>query len=102
MPRYRNNLPQLNGNFFLTDGGLETSVIFQEGIDLPEFAGFDHLEKEAGRKILKEYCRKYTDIDRAAKAEGMPVVISYTVETDGKLPSGELLKDAIIDIDADR
>lgn len=34
-------------------------------------------------------------IARAAKAAGMPVVISFTAETDGKLPSGESLRAAI-------
>ena len=36
---------------------------------------------------------------RAAKAAGMPVVISFTVETDGKLPTGQTLKDAITETD---
>ena len=39
---YRQKLPQLasNGRIFITDGGLETDLIFQQGIDLPEFASF--------------------------------------------------------------
>jgi S-methylmethionine-dependent homocysteine/selenocysteine methylase len=41
-----------------------------------------------------------TGIALAAKAEGMPVVISFTVETDGRLPSGEMLQDAIEQVDA--
>ncbi len=36
----------------------------------------------------------------AAKAEGMPVAISFTVETDGRLPSGETLQDAIEQVDS--
>ena len=35
----------------------------------------------------------------AAKYFGIPVVISFTVETDGRLPSGELLADAIQEVD---
>lgn len=213
MPRYRNNLPQLSGDLFLTDGGLETTLVFHEGIDLPAFAAFILLENEAGRETLRKYYRNYLNIARdnnvgyilesmtwrashdwgkklgysseqirdfnlrgiellqgirseyenaiphivisgclgprgdgynvenimtveeakiyhreqistlknteadlvaaftvpyiaegigitlAAKAEEMPVVISFTVETDGKLPSGELLKDAIEQVD---
>ncbi|CAF3393824.1 unnamed protein product [Rotaria sp. Silwood1] len=34
-------------------------------------------------------------IARAAKAVGMPVVISFTLETDGRLPTGQTLKEAI-------
>ena len=214
MPYYRNRLPQLNGDLFLTDGGLETTLIFEEGINLPGFAAFVLLESESGRKILKEYYRRYADIarenqtgfilesmtwranldwgkklgytpeqlieynrqgiallaeirdaysdsiphivisgcmgphgdgysadlsltakeaesyhrtqiatfrnteadmvaastmncipeaigiTRAVKAEKMPIVISYTVETDGRLPSGESLQDGILQVDA--
>jgi S-methylmethionine-dependent homocysteine/selenocysteine methylase len=214
MPRYRNELPQLAGDLFLTDGGLETTLIFHDGIDLPEFAAFVLLENKDGRETLRKYYREYANIARdyhvgfvlesmtwrasqdwgeklgysteqiadfnrksidllqgirgeyegdishivisgcmgprgygysedismtvdeaeayhrfqiatfreteadmvaaftipntteatgialAAKAEGMPVVISFTVETDGRLPSGEMLQDAIEQVDA--
>ncbi len=36
---------------------------------------------------------------RAAAAHGMPVVIAFTVETDGRLPSGETLEDAVRTVD---
>lgn len=213
MAKYRINLPQMSGDIFLTDGGLETTLVFHEGINLPEFAAFVLLENEEGRNTLRKYFRKYlsiakernvgfilesatwrsnldwgekigytsealaninhkaiqllqelrdeyeTDkfkivisgcvgprgdgynvgkkmkeedaqkyhatqistfseteadmvsaftmtyaeeaigIARAAKHSGMPVVISFTVETDGKLPSGQKLKDAIEQVD---
>lgn len=38
-------------------------------------------------------------IARAARSENLPVVISFTVETDGRLPSGDLLGDAIEAVD---
>ena len=41
MPKYRNNLPQLySGGHFLTDGGIETTLIYREGLKLPHFAHF--------------------------------------------------------------
>jgi len=209
MAKYRNALPQLSGDLFLTDGGLETTLIFHDGFELPEFAAFDLLNHEEGREALRKYFRTYIDIakkysvgivlesptwrtsvdwgtklgysaeeiveknlhaielldeirtayenentkmvisgcigprddgynpsafmaeheaetyhadqvqtfsssnadmvtaitmtyseeaigiSRAASQSGMPVVISYTVETDGKLPSGQSLEDAI-------
>ncbi|NNF00486.1 MAG: homocysteine S-methyltransferase [Pyrinomonadaceae bacterium] len=214
MAKYRNNLPQLSGGPFLTDGGLETVLIFKKGIDLPEFAAFDLLKNDEGVGVLADYFRTYSriaknlnmgfilesptwranpnwgkkigysdqDLDdmnqrsiellcgvreefesenfpmvisgqvgpsddgynpaekldilraeeyhaqqigsfaeteadmvaaitmtyaeeaigisRAAKAAGMPVAISFTVETNGKLPSGRTLKDAIALVDA--
>ena len=38
MSVYRNQLPQVASDLFMTDGGLETTLIFHEGIDLPYFA----------------------------------------------------------------
>jgi S-methylmethionine-dependent homocysteine/selenocysteine methylase len=38
-------------------------------------------------------------ITRAATKAGMPVVISFTVETDGRLPTGQTLVDAICEVD---
>ena len=40
MALYRQALPQLGGDLYLTDGGLETTLIFHEGLDLPDFAAF--------------------------------------------------------------
>lgn len=213
MSKYRNNLPQLNGTTFITDGGLETSLIFHNGFDLPEFAAFVLLENDEGRQALYHYYQQYVSIAkqhqvgfilesptwrsstdwgkklgysdkalaninrasiqilqdireeyeteetkmvisgcigprgdgynistkmttaeaeqyhatqiktfsqteadmvaaltmtyteeaigvaRAAKSAGIPVVISFTVETDGKLPSGQTLKEAIEGVD---
>lgn len=214
MSQYRQHLPQLSSDIFLTDGGLETTLIFHEGIELPEFAAFDLLKNNQGYQSLYEYFQTYaqlaqtyqvslilesatwranpdwgtklgyspdalatmnhkaiallhtirqeyetetsrivisgcvgprrdgyqahetmtTDeaqtyhlpqiqvfreagadmvgaitmtyaeeaigITHAAQSVAMPVVISFTVETDGKLPTGQALKDAIAQVDA--
>ena len=49
MTLYRNSLPQLGNALFVTDGGLETALIFNEGIELPDFAAFD-LFRRPGRR----------------------------------------------------
>jgi S-methylmethionine-dependent homocysteine/selenocysteine methylase len=59
MALYRANLPQLSNDLFLTDGGLETTLIFREGIDLPDFAAFDLLKHAAGYQSLVNYFRTY-------------------------------------------
>ncbi|TFH22571.1 MAG: homocysteine S-methyltransferase [Myxococcales bacterium] len=214
MARYRDALPQLSGDLFLTDGGIETTLIFHEGLELPDFAAFVLLRDNGGRAALEKYFRTHaaiatrlgvgfvlesatwraspdwaqklgftieeladanrqsiellgrlrgelegdgppmvisgcigprgdgydpavlmgaeeaedyhcmqarlfadTDADmvtavtmthvgeaagvaRAARAAGMPVVISFTVETDGSLPSGQPLADAIVEVDS--
>jgi S-methylmethionine-dependent homocysteine/selenocysteine methylase len=214
MAKHRNNLPQLDGGFYLTDSGLETTLIFHDNMELPHFAAFDLLRDVAGKAKLREYYRLHaatarTDgtgfvfesptwrasrdwgvklgyspevlaavnresielmeevrgefegpgspmvisgalgprgdgydpgeimspevaqtyhgeqigvfadtgadmitamtitntpeaigIVRAARAAGMPVVIGFTVETDGSLPTGQALSDAIAEVDS--
>ena len=55
-------LPQLEGGWFLTDAGLETVLIFQEGVSLPEFAAFVLLDSRDGRERLRSYFRRFLDI----------------------------------------
>lgn len=64
MPKYRDALPQLNGGMFLSDGGMETTLIFHDGVDLPHFASFVLLDSEDGRGRLKSYYEKYLTIAR--------------------------------------
>ena len=56
---YREGLPQLEDGLFLTDGGIETSLIFHQGLDLPLFAAFDLLKDEKGMRSLQEYYAPY-------------------------------------------
>jgi S-methylmethionine-dependent homocysteine/selenocysteine methylase len=66
--KYRERLPQLDGGLFLTDGGLETTLIFHEGFDLPCFAAFVLLDSECGRKALRDYFDRYAPMAIAAGA----------------------------------
>ncbi len=59
MALYRHRLPQLDGTPFLTDGGLETSLVFLDGVDLPAFAAFPLLADEEGRRRLRRYFEPY-------------------------------------------
>ncbi len=65
MACYRNALPQMTGGLFLTDGGIETTLIFQEGFELPYFAAFDLLRRPEGRDALWDYYARYAEIARA-------------------------------------
>ena len=60
--KYRDCLPQLRGRLFLTDGGLETTMIFHEGFDLPMFEAFVLLEDERGRNALRAYFDRYISL----------------------------------------
>jgi S-methylmethionine-dependent homocysteine/selenocysteine methylase len=63
--RHRHRLPQLDAaRPFLTDGGLETTLIFHRGLDLPCFAAFTLLADEAGRDELRAYFAPYVALAR--------------------------------------
>jgi S-methylmethionine-dependent homocysteine/selenocysteine methylase len=61
---YRKALPQLDGSLFVTDGGIETSLIFNDGLALPDFAAFDLLKSEDGTAALRRYYAAYAAIAR--------------------------------------
>ena len=65
MARHRTELPQREDRLFLTDGGLETTLIFLEGHELPYFAAFDLINSEHGRNALLAYYRSYLSIAAA-------------------------------------
>jgi S-methylmethionine-dependent homocysteine/selenocysteine methylase len=69
---YRTHLPQLDGGLFLTDGGIETSLIYHHGLDLPEFAAFDLLKDDEGVEQLRLYYAPYA---RLARERGVGLVL---------------------------
>jgi S-methylmethionine-dependent homocysteine/selenocysteine methylase len=64
MAKYRNDLPQRRGGTFLTDGGMETTLIFHEGAELPHFASFVLMDTAQGRALLATYYESYLAIAR--------------------------------------
>ncbi|WP_419693181.1 homocysteine S-methyltransferase family protein [Mesorhizobium muleiense] len=64
MAKYRQNLPQLANRTFLSDGGMETTFIFHDGLDLPHFASFTLMATPEGRQKLREYYVRYLTIAR--------------------------------------
>lgn len=62
MSKYRQALPQLDGGVFLTDGGLETTLVFLESVELPCFASFPLITTEAGREQLRKYFHPYLEL----------------------------------------
>jgi len=56
----------------LTDGGIETTLLFHEGFDLPCFASFPLLGEERGRAALRRYFEPFLD---TAREHGLPFVL---------------------------
>ena len=65
MAKYRSRLPQLAGDIFLTDGGMETTLIFHQGLELAYFAAFDLLNRPGGADALREYYAPYAELARS-------------------------------------
>lgn len=61
-----------SGIDFMTDGGLETTLLFLHGIDLPDFAAFPLLDDARGRDALAAYYGPYLDI---AEVKGLGIVL---------------------------
>ena len=68
MTLHRKHLPQLDGGLFLSDGGIETTLLFHNGIDLPHFAAYPLLHSDEGRETLRSYLSPYLECARRAKA----------------------------------
>jgi homocysteine S-methyltransferase len=59
---------------FIGDGGLETTMIFEEGIELPEFASFLLLEDGRGREALRRYYEGFLELARRHE-------VGFTIDT---------------------
>jgi len=71
--KYRRNLPQLlPEKIFVSDGGVETTLVFHDGVDLPDFAAFTLLKNESGRTLLR---RKFCDYADIARKRGVGIVL---------------------------
>lgn len=66
-------LPQLGDGLFLSDGGLETSLIFLDGLNLPHFAAFTLMADEVGREQLIRYYLPYLEL--CAEVQGAGFVL---------------------------
>jgi homocysteine S-methyltransferase len=81
--------------------------VIGETMSAPEAAAYHGLQARAfaaaGATMMTGVTMTYVDeavgVTRAAGAVGLPVVISFTVETNGALPSGQALGDAIAEVD---
>lgn len=60
-------LPQQRGQMFVTDGGIETHMIFNEGQSLPDLSVYLLNHSDPGREKMREYYRAYLPIAQAAE-----------------------------------
>ncbi len=67
-----NDLFPADGEILMADGGLETTLVFDQQVDLPDFAAFPLLAIDSGRALLRSYYRPYIE---AARRHGVGMVI---------------------------
>lgn len=85
MPRA---LPHQGSRTFLTYTGMETDLIFTQGVDLPEFASFPLLKSADGRAHLSRYA---TDLAALAARSGFGVILesaTWVANADRAAPLG--------------
>jgi S-methylmethionine-dependent homocysteine/selenocysteine methylase len=66
------SLSQLDGRTFITDAGMETVLIYRDGLELPEFASFVLLDDPAGIEALRSYYGEFVAI---AERHGFGIVL---------------------------
>ena len=71
-----------------------------EAYHRPQIAAFRETEADLVSALTMTNVEEAVGVVQAAQAEEMPIVVSFTVETDGNLPSGVSLQAAIETVDA--
>jgi S-methylmethionine-dependent homocysteine/selenocysteine methylase len=94
----RESLPQLSGGTFITDGGMETTLIFHVGLELPHFASFVLLDDELGVQALTNYYLQYVQIAREQDVGIILDTPTWRANPDWGSRLG-YLPDALLDID---
>lgn len=80
--------------------GAEMTAAEAEAYHRPQIEALKAAGAEMATALTMTYVAEAIGITRAAKAAGLPIVVSFTVETDGRLPTGQSLAEAISATDA--
>lgn len=62
MKNYKQRLPQLDGNIFLTDGGIETHMMYKRDYKLKHFCLFDLLNNPVATRAIREYHERIIEV----------------------------------------
>jgi S-methylmethionine-dependent homocysteine/selenocysteine methylase len=85
------------------DDGYRSSLKMSPGeaeeFHTSQISAFREIGADMVTALTINYVEEAIGIVRAAASEQMPVVVSFTVEKDGRLPSGESLREAVQRVD---
>ncbi|XYK80457.1 MAG: homocysteine S-methyltransferase family protein [Labrenzia sp.] len=68
MTIYRDSFPPSNVDLFLAYVGMETDLIFNQGVDLPGFASYPLLKTTEGQELLKGYMKDLIALGKETSA----------------------------------
>lgn len=97
MAKYRSNLPQLTGDPFLTDGGIETNLLFNEKLDLPYFAAFHLLNDPKAQVAFQRWFHAHCKIANSYKVGFILEALTWRASLDWASKLG-YSKDGLIEI----
>lgn len=81
-------LPHQSEDLFLTDGGLETTLVFHDGFELPNFAAFHLLYNEKGYQAIRDYYLRYLNIAKEFKTSFILESPTWRANPDWIIKSG--------------
>ncbi len=88
MAKYRSHLPQLSGDLFLTDGGIETNLLFNEGLDLPHFAAFHLLNDSKAHDAIQRWFHAHCQIAKTHKVGFILEALTWRASIDWAMKLG--------------
>ena len=79
---FTQQLPQLADKVFITDGGLETDLVFHHQLDLPYFAAYDLLRHQQGYDTLFDYYKSYAELAKSYQLGLILETVTWRANTD--------------------
>src|SRR4029078_5846468 len=67
---------------FIADGGIETHIIFNMGVELPHFSAFPLNDSAAGADVIRSYYRDYLPVAQAARRSFLFATDSWRASAD--------------------
>ena len=75
-------LPHQTDRIFLTDGGIETWLMYKRGFELPHFSAYQLLDDPAGRAALEQYYRDFAALARERRTAYIFCSLTYRASRD--------------------
>ena len=75
-------LPHQTDRIYLTDGGIETWLMYKQGLELPHFCGFQFLRDARGRDVLRTYYREFASVAKQHRTGYVFCSLTYRASRD--------------------